>query len=44
MLDVHEVDEADIRRYECADCAVCDSCCHYEGYKCSDWPACHYEI
>jgi len=31
MLDVNGVDEFTIRRYECADCSVCDSCRHYEG-------------
>jgi hypothetical protein len=44
MLDVAGIGEFDIRRYECADCSVCDSCRHYEGYRCSDWPVCHYEI
>jgi len=44
LLDVTGVDESDIRRYECMDCSVCDSCRHYEGYRCADWPTCHYEI
>jgi hypothetical protein len=42
MLDVEGVDESDIRRYECADCSVCDTCRYYDGYKCSDWPICNY--
>lgn len=44
MLDVHGIDESDIRRYECEDCAVCDSCRHFEGYKCPDWPSCNYKV
>jgi hypothetical protein len=44
MLDVTGVDESDIRRYECTECGVCDSCRHYDGYKCPDWPGCNYEI
>jgi hypothetical protein len=44
MLDVTGIDESDIRSYECADCFVCDSCRHCEGYRCPDWPVCHYEI
>ena len=43
MLDVQGVNESDIVRYECADCSVCDSCRHYEGYRCPDWPNCTYD-
>ena len=44
MLDVSGADECDVRRYECADCSVCGSCRHYEGYRCADWPTCDYAI
>ena len=44
MLDVRGVDEFIIRMHECAECGVCNSCRHYDGYRCPDWPGCHYEI
>ena len=44
MLDVQGADESDIVRYECADCSVCNTCRHHEGYRCSDWPVCDYEV
>jgi hypothetical protein len=43
-LDVQGVDASDIRRYECEDCVVCDSCRHFEGYRCPDWPSCNYKV
>ena len=44
MVDVQGVDETTIQRYECTDCSICDTCRHYEGYKCPEWPACYYKI
>lgn len=44
IVDVRGLDQFDIQSYECDDCSVCDSCRHYDGYRCADWPACDYEI
>jgi len=44
IVDMGGLDESTIQRYECEDCAVCDSCRHYNGYKCPDWPVCRYEV
>ena len=43
MLDVQGLDEYEIERYECAECEICDSCSHYEGCRCPNWPTCPYD-